>query len=46
VVLFADLPQAILPKRSGIKIYRYKSSEEEGTRETLVVLPAKTGQRS
>lgn len=36
VVLFADLPQAILPKRSGIKIYRYKSSEEEGTRETLV----------
>ena len=36
VVLFADLPQAILPKRSGIKIYRYKSSEAEGTRDTLV----------
>lgn len=36
VVLFADLPQAILPKRSGIKIYRYKTSEGEGTRDTLV----------
>lgn len=36
VVLFADLPQAILPKRSGIKIYRYKTSDVEGTRETLV----------
>jgi len=30
------LPQAILPKRSGIKIYRYRSSDAEGTRETLV----------
>ena len=36
VVLFADLPQAILPKRSGIKVYRYKTSEAEGTRDTLV----------
>lgn len=36
VVLFADLPQAILPKRSGIKVYRYKTSDVEGTRETLV----------
>jgi ATP-dependent DNA helicase RecG len=36
VVLFADLPQAILPKRSGIKIYRYKTSDAQGTRETLV----------
>ncbi len=36
VVLFADLPQAILPKRSGIKIYRYKTSDAEGTRDTLV----------
>ena len=36
VVLFADLPQAILPKRSGIKIYRYKTSDSEGTRDTLV----------
>lgn len=36
IVLFADLPQAILPKRSGIKIYRYKTAEAEGTRDTLV----------
>lgn len=36
IVLFADLPQAILPKRSGIKIYRYKTSDTEGTRDTLV----------
>jgi ATP-dependent DNA helicase RecG len=36
VVLFADEPQAILPKRSGIKIVRYKTTEfGEGTRETL-----------
>lgn len=35
VVLFSDLPQAILPKRSGIKIYRYKTAAAEGTRETL-----------
>lgn len=39
VVLFADLPQAILPKRSGIKIYRYKTAEAEGTRDTLVSDP-------
>jgi len=36
IVLFADLPQAILPKRRGIKIYRYKTSDVEGTRDTLV----------
>jgi ATP-dependent DNA helicase RecG len=36
VILFADEPQAILPKRSGIKIARYTTSNwEEGTRETL-----------
>lgn len=35
VVLFAEEPQAILPKRSGIKIYRYKTTAEEGSRETL-----------
>jgi ATP-dependent DNA helicase RecG len=39
VVLFADLPQAILPKRCGIKIYRYKTSDSEGTRDTLVGHP-------
>ncbi len=36
VILFADEPQTILPKRSGIKIARYTTSNwEEGTRETL-----------
>lgn len=39
VVLFADEPQAVLPKRTGIKIYRYETSEEKGTRETLVSDP-------
>ncbi len=36
VVLFADEPQALLPKRSGIKIYRYQTSDSEGSRPTLV----------
>lgn len=36
VILFADEPQAIMPKRSGIKIARYTTSAwGEGTRETL-----------
>ena len=35
VVLFAEEPQAILPKRCGIKLYRYKSTDSEGTRESL-----------
>jgi len=39
VVLFADLPQAFLPKHCGIKIYRYKTSDPQGTRETLVDNP-------
>ena len=39
VVLFADVPQAILPKRTGMKIYRYKTSASEGNRETLVETP-------
>jgi ATP-dependent DNA helicase RecG len=34
-VLFADEPQALLPKRCGIKLYRYKTKELEGTRKTL-----------
>lgn len=39
VVLFADLPQAVLPKRTGIKVYRYKTAAAEGTRDTLVGNP-------
>jgi ATP-dependent DNA helicase RecG len=35
ILLFAEVPQAALPKRSGLKIYRYKTSDSEGTRETL-----------
>jgi ATP-dependent DNA helicase RecG len=34
-VLFADEPQAYLPKHCGIKIYRYKTTESEGFREAL-----------
>jgi len=35
VLLFADEPQAVLPKRSAIKVYRYRTTGEQGTRETL-----------
>lgn len=35
VILFCDEPQAILPKRSGVKLYRYQSKEEEGERAVL-----------
>jgi ATP-dependent DNA helicase RecG len=35
VLLFADEPQPVLPKRSAIKIYRYRTTAEQGTRETL-----------
>lgn len=34
VLLFAEIPQAFLPKRCGIKIYRYKT-RETASRETL-----------
>lgn len=39
VVLFDDLPQGALPARSGITVYRYKTSAAEGTRDTLVGNP-------
>ena len=39
VLLFADEPQAALPKRSGVKLYRYKTTLPTGTRETLAGLP-------
>jgi len=39
VLLFADEPQAILPKRCGVKVYRYRTSALEGTRETLAFDP-------
>ncbi len=38
-VLFSDEPQSVLPKRCSIKIYRYKTRDEVGTRETLADTP-------
>lgn len=34
-LLFAEEPQALLPKRCGVKVYRYRTSEDEGAREAL-----------
>ncbi|QSJ15172.1 putative DNA binding domain-containing protein [Nostoc sp. UHCC 0702] len=39
VLLFADEPQAIIPKHCGIKIYRYRTKQIEGTRDTLAFNP-------
>jgi ATP-dependent DNA helicase RecG len=39
LLLFADEPQAQLPKRSGIKVYRYETQESEGFREVLTFIP-------
>lgn len=39
LLLFADPPQGFLAKRSGIKVYRYKTKDAEGSRETLAFTP-------
>jgi ATP-dependent DNA helicase RecG len=39
LLLYADEPQAALPKRSAIKLYRYQTKEEEGSRDKLVFDP-------
>ncbi|WP_148310914.1 ATP-binding protein [Nocardia brasiliensis] len=39
VLLFSDEPQVALPKRSSIKVYRYKTTDSEGTREALTFDP-------
>lgn len=39
LLLFADEPQAALPKRCGIKVYRYKTREAEGFRGALAFDP-------
>ncbi|HEY9802433.1 MAG TPA: ATP-binding protein [Leptolyngbyaceae cyanobacterium] len=39
VLLFAEEPQALLPKRCGIKVYRYKTTDTEGRRENLAFDP-------
>jgi ATP-dependent DNA helicase RecG len=35
VLIFAEEPQAVLPKNCGIKVYRYKTRELEGHRDLL-----------
>ena len=35
VLLFSDEPQAALPKRSAVKLYRYGTTDESGTRDSL-----------
>jgi ATP-dependent DNA helicase RecG len=35
VLLFSDEPQAALPKRSAVKLYRYGTTDDVGTRESL-----------
>ena len=39
VLLFAEEPQALIPKHCGLKIYQYKTKEEEGSREELLFDP-------
>lgn len=39
MLLFSDEPQILLPKRCGIKIYRYKTTEKEGFRDVLAFTP-------
>ncbi len=38
-LLFADEPQAIIPKHCGIKIYRFKTTANEGFREAEAFIP-------
>jgi ATP-dependent DNA helicase RecG len=39
VLLFSDEPQNALSKRSAIKVYQYKTKEDQGSRETLAFDP-------
>jgi ATP-dependent DNA helicase RecG len=39
LLLFAEEPQAQLPKRCGIKVYRYETHETEGYRDVLTFIP-------
>lgn len=39
LLLFAEEPQAVLPKRCGIKVYRYETNEETGFRDVLSFIP-------
>jgi ATP-dependent DNA helicase RecG len=39
LLLFSDEPQAALPKQSAVKLYRYATSDPEGSRNNLVGQP-------
>ena len=39
ILLFSEEPQAALPKRSGIKVYRYETQEAQGFRDVLTFIP-------
>jgi ATP-dependent DNA helicase RecG len=39
LLLFAEEPQAQIPKRCGIKVYRYETQEETGFRDVLTFIP-------
>jgi len=39
LLLFAEEPQAAMPKRCGIKVYRYKTKDLEGFRDVLAFTP-------
>ncbi len=39
VLLFADEPQAIVPKHCGIKVYRFKTTAPEGFRDAEAFIP-------
>lgn len=39
LLLFSEEPQAQLPKRCGIKVYRYETQETEGFRDVLTFIP-------
>lgn len=39
LLLFSEEPQAQLPKRCGIKVYRYETQEAEGFRDVLTFIP-------
>jgi ATP-dependent DNA helicase RecG len=38
-LLFAEEPQALLPKRSAVKLFRYKTTADVGERDTLAFDP-------
>ncbi|NUJ80688.1 putative DNA binding domain-containing protein [Methylocystis sp. FS] len=39
LLLFSEEPQAQLPKRCGIKVYRYETNESDGYRDVLTFIP-------